>query len=159
MSDNIIIRNGRIRDKYRALNIWKEMVNHHRDIGAIEFEVVERAPKLWLKFYENYVRSRNKKVLIAEKEGIIIGYLLGKIEKRSPIYKKRNKAHIKELAVTTRERNKGVGTKLLEAYAKWARKSKLEYLTISVVPENEIGKEFWKKHGFQTLFLSQGKRI
>jgi len=135
------------------------MEKYHRNIGAVDYEVIEEAPRLWLKFYETHVRSRNRKALVAEKDGKIIGYLLGGIQKRSPIYKKRIQAHIKELAVTKGERRKGIGTKLLEAYAEWARKRKIKYLTMTIVPENEIGKKFWKKHDFNTMFLSQRKSI
>jgi ribosomal protein S18 acetylase RimI-like enzyme len=59
--------------------------------------------------------------------------------------------------VTRGRRNRGIGTKLVKEVIAWPKKKKMKYITLYVLPENKIGLKFWKKHGFETVLLSQRK--
>jgi len=159
MAKNFIIRPGRIKDKKQVLEIWEELMEYHIGISSIDYEMKDDAPELFLKFFENNVRSRNKKAVVAEEDGKVIGYVLGAIQERPPLFKTTHHAFITDAAVLQENRNKGVGTKLLEEFASWAKEKGMKYIVLSVVPENKIGKDFWEKHGFQTIMLNQRKML
>ncbi len=161
MLKNIVIRNGRINDGKQVVNLWKELIDYHKKISttdfAIDYEMVEDAPTRWVKFYEQHIRSRNKKAIVAEEDGRIIGYLLGSIEKRPPIFKTIYRAFISEACVTRERRNRGIGTKLVKEFVAWAKEKGMKYITLCVLPKNELGVKFWRKHGFKTILFHQRK--
>jgi ribosomal protein S18 acetylase RimI-like enzyme len=159
MPSEIIIRNGRIKDKKQVLEVWEELMEYHIRISSIDYEMKDDAPELFMKFFENNVRSRIKKAVVAEENGKVIGYILGAIQKRPPLFKTTHHAFITDAAVLQENRNKGVGTKLLEEFASWAKEKGMKYVVLSVVPENKIGKIFWEKLGFQTIMLNQRKML
>lgn len=112
-----------------------------------------------MKFYETNVRSRNRTAFIAEKDGEIIGYVMGGILKRPPVYKTAHEARINDIVVTKKWRRRGVGTKLLEAFADWAREKGMKYVTLNVLPENKVGLKFYKKLEFETILVNQRKML
>lgn len=157
MSEEVIIRDGQIKDKENTLAVWEELTEYSIDISTYDFDMVKEAPELWMKYFETNVRSRNRKAIVAEQDGKIIGYLLGYIQKRPPIFKTSHQAHITDIAVISSKRNKGVGTKLLDAFSNWAREKKMKYVTLGVLPENKSGIKFYQKQGFNTILLKQRK--
>jgi ribosomal protein S18 acetylase RimI-like enzyme len=159
MPSEIIIRPGRIKDKYQVERIWEEMVNYHRKISTIDLEMVDKAPDIFMKYFEKHVRSRIMKALVAEKkpEDKIIGYLLGELQRRPPLMKTKYRGFISDIAVTENMRGKGVGSKLLESFEAWAKGKKMRYVHLDVVPENDRALKLYDKHGFSTVLL--GKRI
>ena len=157
MSEKVIIREGRIKDKERTLAVWEELMEYSIDISTYDFDMVKDAPEVWMKYFETNVRSRNRKAIVAEQDGVIIGHILGCIQKRPPIFKTSHQAHITDIVVTSRKRNKGVGTELLDAFSKWAREKKMKYVTLDVLPENKSGIKFYQKQGFNTILLKQRK--
>ena len=159
MSQEIMIRDGRINDKNQVLEIWKELMGYSIQISSYDFDMVSEATKIWMEYFEKNVRSRNRKAIVAEQDGEIIGYLLGCIKKRPPIFKTSHNAHITDIAVLSFKRNKGVGKKLLKAFSDWARKKRMKYLTLDVLPENKIGINFYQKNGFKTILLNQRKML
>ena len=159
MAKAVMIRNGRVKDKHQVLAIWKELMEYHIKISAIDYEMVDDAPDIFMRFYENNVRSRNKTAIIAEEDGVVIGYLLGVIQKRPPVFKTAYQAYISDMSVTKSKRNIGIGSKIVEAFVAWAKEKEIKYIVLTVIPENEIGRAFWKKHGFGTIMLNQRKML
>ena len=159
MSNEVIIRKGRIKDKEELLEVWKKYMKYHADMESTDFEMIEDAPGLWMKFFKLHVRSRNKMAVVAEKDGKLVGYMLVDIQKRPPIFITTHQAHINDAAVIASEQNKGIGAKLLKHIEDWAREKGVKYTTLCVVPENDIGRNFWKKHGFNTIMMNQRKML
>ena len=159
MTSEIVIRKGRIKDKDELVDIWKQFMQYHADMASYDFDMIKEAPDLWKKWFEKHVRSRNRLAVIAEREGKLVGYMLAEIQKRPPIFTTRNQAHINDAVVITSERNQGIGTKMLRHIEKWAREKDVKYTTLYVIPENDIGKNFWKKHGFKTIMMNQRKML
>jgi ribosomal protein S18 acetylase RimI-like enzyme len=128
-------------------------------ISKIDFELVDDATEIFKRFFETNVRSRNKKVIVAEEDGKIIGYMMGAIERRPPVFKITHRAFITDAGVTARRRNLGIGTKLFNAFSSWAKEKGMKFISLAVVYKNEIGIEFWKKQGFETMLLLQRKML
>lgn len=159
MQKSIKVRRGRINDKEQVLEIWKELMEYHIQISSVDYDMIDDAPEIFMKFFENNVRSRNKMAIVAEEDRKIIGYMLGAIQKRPPIFKTIHHAFITDAAVLKKNRNSGVGTKLLGGFVTWAKEKGMTYIALAVVPENDIGRNFWKKHGFETVMYNQRKML
>jgi ribosomal protein S18 acetylase RimI-like enzyme len=159
MPKKLKIRPGRIKDKEQVLEIWKELMEYHIQISSVDYDMVDDAPEIFMKFFENNVRSRNKMAIVAEEDRKIIGYMLGAIQKRPPLFKTTHQAFITDAAVLKSNRNLGVGTKLLYRFVTWAKEKGMTYIALAVVPENDIGRNFWKKHGFETIMYNQRKML
>jgi predicted acetyltransferase len=110
-------------------------------------------------FFRTHVRSRTKIALVAEVDGVIVGYLLGSIQPRPPIFKVQKEAMITDMFVTNKKRRKGIGTKLVSEFFNWAKIKKMKYAVLNVVPENDPGKKFWTKMGFTTTIQFRSKNL
>jgi len=159
MPKQVVIRDGRIKDKEKIIELWKEIMDYHMKISNIDFELVDDATEIFKKLFETNVRSINKKVIVAEEDGRIIGYMMGAIEKRPPVFKTTHRAFITDTGVTVSKRNLGIGTKLFNAFSSWAKEKGMKFISLAVVFENEIGIGFWKKQGFETMLLLQRKML
>ena len=156
MSDGFIIRDGRIEDKEEIYTLWKEAIEYHDNISDIDLEPDDEAPELYMKYYETYVKSEDKKALIAEDNGQIIGYLLGGIPKKSPIRWVSHCAYMGGISVAPNKRQKGIGSRLLREFSLWAKEKGMNSIMVNVVSENLT---FFEKQGFKTLELCLRKSI
>jgi ribosomal protein S18 acetylase RimI-like enzyme len=157
MAHEFTIRKGRTRDKEDAWNIWLQLARYNHRIDPEGFILAEDAREKFLKAFETFVRSRNKKALVGEKNGKVIGVLLGSIQRRHPFMRIRYQAYIDEIVVVEKERNKGVGTKLTENFIEWVRERNVPHIALFVFPENEPALKLYKKFGFETIVLGQRK--
>ena len=96
-------------------------------------------------------------MIIAKEDGKIVGYILGEIQKRPPVFKITHQAFISDMAVTKNLRNIGIGTKLMKAFTIWAKDKGMKYIELNVAAENQQGINFWEKQGFKTIMLHQRK--
>ena len=68
-----------------------------------------------------------------------------------PMFRQHECAMIDNLVVDTKRRGQGVGNVLLRAAKQWAQAKGLNFLQTSVWVANAGAKQFYEKHGFQTL--------
>ena len=63
-------------------------------------------------------------------------------------------AYIQDFIVTDRHRNKGIGSKLMHESKQWAKEHGMEYLRLSVLPENKNAQRFYMRHGLTEQMLT-----
>ncbi len=56
-------------------------------------------------------------------------------------------AYIQDFIVSANYRNKGVGTKLMDESKLWAKNRGMDYLRLSVLPDNKDAQRFYSRHG------------
>ncbi len=78
--ESLIIRNGRVKDAGNCLPVWDEFMDYHMKISALDHELTDGAREMWTKYFERHVRSRDRKAIVAECDGEIVGFLLGQIQ-------------------------------------------------------------------------------
>ena len=159
MKDGVVIRPARRSDRVQAAGLWTEMIDYHARITTIDFRRVPDAKRIWMRFFDRHVGSRTKKAWVAERNGKVIGIVMGSIDRRPPVFKVKYRGHIEEMAVTASERRKGIGSLLLKECLAWARKKGVSWVTLEAVPENRIGVPFWKKNGFRTIMISMRRTL
>jgi len=159
MGVSIVIRAGRIKDAEKTLPIWDQFVEYHRRISAFDFDMVDSAREMWAKYFERHVRSRTRQAIVAERAGEIVGFLLGEIQKRPPIFVMPRQAYVDSIGVLERYRNQGIGSMMLDAFAEWARAKAMPYIMLFVAVENDAARHFYEKRGFRSMMLSQRKLL
>lgn len=159
MANSIVIRKGRIKDAEKTLPIWNQFMEYHRRISAFDFEMVDNAREMWVGYFKKHVRSRIREAIVAERDGEIVGFLLGEIQKRPPIFVAPRQAYVGSIGVLERYKGQGIGSRMLDAFAEWARRKAMPYIMLNVVVENDAAKHFYEKHGFRPMMLSERKLL
>ena len=143
-----VIRKGRVGDVERLVELWKELVDHHKNFDRGYSEFVPDVEKVQAEFYARTIRSRRSVMLVAEEDGAIIGFLFGSIASRPPVFKIQKHAFIGDILVTAKHRRMGIGKLLVDEFESWAKGQGAEFMTLAVYPENGAGMAFWEDMGF-----------
>lgn len=87
------------------------------------------------------VRSRRRKVLVAEHEGRVVGFAIA--------YRYRRLAYIDSIAVKPECRSLGVGSRLLAALEGELKREGAEVVALSVKDSNKRALDFYLRNGYQ----------
>ena len=159
MRNSLIIRNGCLKDGVKILPIWDEFIDYHKKITDQDLEMLNDAGEMWVKYFNRHVRSPIRKAIVAEQNGKIIGFLIGAIQRRPPIFTKSHQAYIDSIGVIESRRNQGIATMMLNLFTDWAKEKKLPYIMLNVAVENDVAIRLYEQHGFKTVILSQRKLL
>ncbi len=141
---NVEIRKAKEKDYKTVFSLDEKFVLYHSRFKVWKlFEPSDKVRKVWKKLFMGFIKKRNKLALIAEEDNKIIGFLLGKINKRRG-FKIEKTAHIEKIFVDENYRNKGVATKLKNEFIKWAKKKGAKALTLYVAVENKKALKLYK---------------
>jgi len=103
------------------------------------------------------LRQRGLRLLVAERDGRIVGYLAGKFERRLR-GQPRRVGHIMETFVATELRRQGVGLALVENFLEWLRRKKAEDIKVGYVLGNRSAGSFWTGLGFRPYVVTANAR-
>lgn len=101
---------------------------------------------------QSVISGTSGDLLVAETGNEIIGFLHIE-EDGTPPYAalvQRRFACVVDFYVTPEYRKRGVGQALFEQAKAWAANRRLEYLELSVLEENELGKRFYRRQNFSS---------
>lgn len=107
-------------------------------------------------YLHELIENNDSDFLLCTTEQKVIGFSLLFIKETKPIsilipckY-----VYIQDFIITESHRRQGFGTYLLEASRQWAKDRGVQYLRLSVIPNNEAGIRFYQKNGLYTQMLS-----
>jgi GNAT superfamily N-acetyltransferase len=84
---------------------------------------------------------------LALREGVKVGYLAGYIREATPLRPVRV-AELQSMYVVERNRGRGVGARLVEAFFDWARDRQAERLSVTAYAANDGAVRFYQRMGF-----------
>ena len=157
MGDDVIVRDARLKDSREAIPLWQEFMEYHKRISTMDHEMLDNAEESWQRYFEKHVRSGIRKAIVAECDGRLVGFLLGTIEKRPPVFRNPLHAYVDSIAVTESMRNRGIGAMMMDAFEMWAKAKGMPHIMLNVVVENDGARHLYEKLGFKTMILSQRK--
>ena len=109
------------------------------------------------------VRNYNGKCYLAVEEEKAIGLIMGCIpdydENDYLDYKCPKRGEITELIVTSKIRSKGIGELLINKMEEYFKSQDCEYVIVDVFAYNEIGNNFYYKHGYHHRMFTSIKKI
>ncbi len=123
-----IIRPAKIKDLPEVVRMRLELSKYHETWDY--FKMNKNARKYYYNLYRGYIYSSNKKLLVAEDKGKLIGFGSAHIVSKEPIYKIKNLGHIRDMYVDKKFRRQGVAGKILSVFYKWFKEKNglTEYL-------------------------------
>jgi RimJ/RimL family protein N-acetyltransferase len=140
----MIIREIKIEDAENLISLIKQV---EAESKFMLMEAGERttSPEQQRKHIERIGRQTNSTILVAEKEGKLVGYLYvigGSAEKT------KHSAYI-VIGILETYRGLGIGTNLFQHLEEWALNHHISRLELTVVTQNEAGVALYKKSGFE----------
>ncbi len=110
---------------------------------------------------KTYFRDRITKdcALVAIKDGKIIGYLIGAINKAEDYRTFSEIGEAENMVVLEGHRGAGVGKKLMEEFGKWVRSKNVKVIRVVATAQNMGAIKFYKREGFEEKSLTLEKAI
>lgn len=99
-------------------------------------------------FYFYYILFSDT-FLVAEKNEVIIGYIIGVIKRGS-------EGHIISIAVDPNYRRKGYGSKLMLELIKYFKSNGVKIVRLEVNIKNSIARKFYERLGFTPIDIIKG---
>lgn len=141
----MIIRPAKASDSERIGALWLDLVNYHRELDenmptAAEDGHVRYAQRIRYSLNDSYQR-----VLVAEENGDLLGYVTGMIIDIVPeMFLEERAGMIGDIYVLPSQRGKGTGTALMQVMKDWFKLRGVTYYELSVAAENQSGVRFWQ---------------
>jgi ribosomal protein S18 acetylase RimI-like enzyme len=158
MKTDVIIRRAVANDLEAIGCLWQEFMDFHRERDS-HFTRATDGHERFKKFISGHIASDNSCVLVAEKEGSVVGYCLAILAKYPPVFDKRDHGVVFDLAVTERYRRSGVGEKMYHTVQSWFSGRGVHRIELRVAVTNETSTAFWRKMGFKPYVETVFKTI
>lgn len=150
----MLIRKASQNDLGLILDFARQMSEMHKQLDAYY-----KLPTNLEETLSSDLNDENSLTLIAEENGISIGYIRVSIE-RAPAYITPKKIGVVyDLFVNENHRLKGVGKKLFDEALEWLRNKNIKHIELSVDARNISGIAAWKKFGFLEYKIRMRKDI
>jgi ribosomal protein S18 acetylase RimI-like enzyme len=141
--------------------VYRALYDHHVAVSAWK-PAPERGPDVaWQRRRERWkgtLRSANGIGLVAEREGRVVGALIGEVEKPaegSDTYAvPGSTAHVHDLAVLPEAQGGGVGRALMERFEEMLREQGIESYGLEVMAGNDAARAFYDKLDLEVAQLT-----
>lgn len=130
------------------VKIWKELMDLHENIDPF-FARSEKGHIHFADRIRKLIAKDDAAVFVAVCNGLVTGYAIAMVHVYPEIFKERMSGFISDVAVKSGCRRQGIGEKLLLRMLEWFSEKGLTRVELRVALKNEIGYNFWKKHGFE----------
>jgi len=153
-----MIRKAKIEDVEEIAKLQKEYMQYHMAQDPY-FEFKKNISKLWKDYAEQIIRDPKQLIVVVEEDEKIVAYMTARIVEKAPIYKIDKVGQIGDAYVSLNYRKRGLFTQLLEDIKKWFRSKKLKYIEHPVSANNPLGRQVWKKKGFEEYMIWVKRKI
>lgn len=151
-----IIREFKKEDLPVIIILSKEMADLHYQIDRYYQSSTEMNLEEDLK---EWLKDKNSKIFIAEKDGQVIGYARGTIEEAPYYSRSKMVGQIDNLIINAAHRERGVGKRLFYELRNWFKKRNVQDLRLNVDSRNQIAIKFWEKMGFEKFSLRMRREL
>ncbi|HIC88055.1 MAG TPA: GNAT family N-acetyltransferase [Anaerolineae bacterium] len=152
MDEQLIVRKATQADVPAILPLWEEMMRHHAERDE-RFATRSDASERFVGYLSSLLEDDQACCLVAENsDGAIIGYIIGTIKERAPIFVRTRQGYVSDICVTREHRQRGVGQQLFWQLRKWFRAQGVDHLEMLVAHHNLEGQAFWRAQGLTDYF-------
>jgi len=130
------------------------LTNSHAAIDPVYYAPSRNAEKEFKDYIEKRSNDSNFKIFIAEDDDILVGYVMGWIECRPPIYHKRKVGYLSNIYIDETQQKNGIGKKLYLRIEKWFREKQVDFIEIRADARNHEAIESFKQYGFNELSIA-----
>jgi ribosomal protein S18 acetylase RimI-like enzyme len=127
--------------------IWMEFMQYHAQFD-VSMKPREGAEAVFGDYLMTCLGDENRRLIVAEDRKDIIGYAMGRIDQRPPIYEETVFGFITDVAVTESRRREGIGSALAMELYQWFISRQVVTIEAYVQNANSMAMDFWQKQGF-----------
>ncbi len=154
----VTIRPAKIKDAKAIAKLDLEMMHEHRTYDKI-LQVKKNAIKFLEERYKKLTRSWRTKLLVAEDDGEIVGFISVTIKERPKIYEVEKMGFIGGIYVKPKYRRKGISKKFMKLIFEWLKSKGVFYVDLFVATKNDVAMSVWKSHKFKEFLKEKYRRI
>lgn len=159
MAVEVHVRRAQARDMPAVTRLWRELVGFHEALGGQDFRLAPGAEAGWKRYLRAHLGKADKLLLVAERNGETVGFLVGSLELRPGIFMERRYGHISDAYVQEPHRGRGVGKALASEALRWFEEKRVVRVRLQTDARNTLGFEFWKKLGFETTVYTMDRLL
>lgn len=148
----IKVRDATKDDLDDVANLWEELARHHAGLSD-DFALAWDSKRRWSKYLREKFAEISTKLIVAEEEDEIVGFMLCMLSPNVPIYKERKLGIISDAYVHEERRKKGVANKMFDVALKWFKKNKVKTVELHVATINPEAQAVWKSLGFTPFMI------
>ena len=152
------IRKANQQDIEQITNYGLILLKQHSDLDPY-FTPIKSVDKVYRKFLESCLNSDYKLLLVAERDGKLMGYAVGEIQSRSQIFQITENGYINDVFVEEEYRKQGIANRFLKELKEWFKSKNIKYVELTVHAKNSIGKKTWARFGFDAFEIIQRVEI
>ena len=152
------IRPFRPEDLGQLVELWRALAVEGSPEGLVLYPPTDDNTARWRSWVADAVERGEITVLVAEADGLILGYVLFG-ERKSPLKSPYRRGVIHDLYVRPGWRRKGLGKRLLEEALDEMRAKGLDIATVSVAITNRAALSLYRKLGFEDFMLTLAMRL
>ncbi len=139
---SFIVREAKPTDMDELLRLWKERSEVYLKDPRIKLSAAQ-----WREAVLAWLPREDVQVLVADREGQLIGYIIGWVQPNLPALTPPFYGLINELSVDGHCKQGGVGTALLAELKNWFKRKDLKQVEIRVPHLQAIEQAFWRASG------------
>jgi ribosomal protein S18 acetylase RimI-like enzyme len=155
---DIVVRRAELRDLGDILPLWEEMMRFHAALDP-RLEVGPEGASYMRRVFREWLGSKDCWVLVAEAEGQIVGYIVGRVADNPPVFRLQTYGHISDICVAPEWRRRGVGRRLYQALREWFKEKDLSVVQLNAAHRNSTSLAFWRAMGFEDYLHHMWKEI
>ncbi len=134
--------------------LWQALVDYHRRLDSDLPPATPQGARRYARRLMDRLDDPMSRVLVAEKHGDVVGYVLGVVVDLAPeMFAQEASGFLADIFVEENSRREGVGTALVEALATWFREKGLRYFEWHVAARNQDSIAFWRQLGGREVML------
>ena len=146
--DEVVIRVATVADTPAIGDLWQQLVDYHREIDAELPEATPKGSMLYARRIADRLDDPQTRVLVAADSEKLVGYVLGMVVNLTPdIFEQEPTGFLADIFVAADYRQQGIGSRLVDALARWFREQNLPYYEWHVAAANHNARAFWKRVG------------
>ncbi|MBN1677481.1 MAG: GNAT family N-acetyltransferase [Candidatus Thermoplasmatota archaeon] len=134
------------------VRLWEMLAKQHEE-ASDHFQLAWDSKRNWAKYLEKKFSEISTKLIVAEEDGEVVGFMLCLLSPNAPIFKERKIGVISDAFVLRERRGKGVTSKMLDVAVRWFRKNKVRTVQLGVAHCNMEGRAVWRSLGFEPYML------
>jgi ribosomal protein S18 acetylase RimI-like enzyme len=128
------------------------LAQHHEEISD-QFALAWDSKRRWANYLEQKFSEISTKLIVAEENGKIVGFMLCLLSPNIPVYKERKVGVISDVYVLEKRRRKGVAKNMLNVAVKWFKKNKVKSIQLGVAHDNFEARAVWRRMGFEPYMI------
>jgi ribosomal protein S18 acetylase RimI-like enzyme len=142
------VRPANRQDLDQMTRLWREMMDYHaRADSRFRPAPSPNGEQAWQEFLETLWNNPDWCCLVAERDGLLIGQIMGQIRSTYPVFEPQRYCYVTDIVVLPEARQGGVGRSLFEALKDWAHSRDADYVELRVAHRNQASQAFWRAMG------------